>query len=272
MERRKRKMAYNKYGLAYQGGKSVLADDLLSVIPSAENFYDLFAGGCSITHAAILSDKWENVYSNDISDMPLVFKKAVEGFDYNSYLRPVSKEEFNTTSDPIIKYIFSFSTNFKDYALTEKNREIFELFLRFVKNPIENIKLLNYYNGKPVTSYTIVLRQIRHLIHRFNCIDSAKLNITKLDYRAVNIKPNSVIYCDIPYINTGGYGVKFNHQEFYEWVKDKAKEGIEVYFSECSAPSEFTEVWSKDVRFQSTLNGNKGSKNTRTEKLFKYVI
>ena len=189
-------MSYNKYGLSYQGCKSALADDLLSVLPDAENFYDLFAGGCSMTHAAILSGKYKNVYTNDVKDMPLVFKAAVEGFDYEKYVRPVSKEEFNTTDDYLLKYIFSFSTNFKDYVFSDKNKKLYDILIKFVKNPLDNVKKLK---GEGSTGATEPLSNINKLKHRFNCIDSSKLNITKLDYKDVVIKPDSVVYCDIPY-------------------------------------------------------------------------
>ena len=45
--------------------------------------------------------------------------------------------------------------------------------------------------------------------------------------------------------------------------------GYKVYFSEYSAPSEFTEVWSKLVKFKSTINGD-NKNNKRLEKLFTY--
>lgn len=40
------------YGLPYLGSKSKIANDIISLFPPAENFYDLFAGGCAITHVS----------------------------------------------------------------------------------------------------------------------------------------------------------------------------------------------------------------------------
>lgn len=42
------------YGVPYQGSKNSIAEKIINIIPSAENFYDLFAGGCAITHCAML--------------------------------------------------------------------------------------------------------------------------------------------------------------------------------------------------------------------------
>ena len=43
------------YGVPYQGSKSRIAKDIIDQLPTGNRFVDLFAGGCAITHAAILS-------------------------------------------------------------------------------------------------------------------------------------------------------------------------------------------------------------------------
>ena len=48
-----------KFGLPYKGSKSKLAEWVLEHLPSAEHLYDVFAGGCAVTHAALLSDKFK---------------------------------------------------------------------------------------------------------------------------------------------------------------------------------------------------------------------
>ena len=68
------------------------------------------------------------------------------------------------------------------------------------------------------------------------------------DYKAVEIKPNSVIYADIPYISTNTYDgtssvvQPFNHEEFYDWC---CKQNELVLISEYYMPKDrFTKVWS----------------------------
>src|SRR5699024_12114686 len=51
-----------------------------------------------------------------------------------------------------------------------------------------------------------------------------RLNTTNKDYKDLKFKPNSVIYCDPPYKNTEDYGVKFNHDEFYERSEEHTSE------------------------------------------------
>jgi hypothetical protein len=55
-----------------------------------------------------------------------------------------------------------------------------------------------------------------------------QLELTSMDYREVEVLPNSVVYCDIPYFGTVGYG-EFNHKEFFEWA---ATRDFPVYISE----------------------------------------
>jgi len=62
-----------KYGFSFQGSKSKVAEKIIEIIPSSENFYDLFAGGCAITHCVLLSNKWKNIISNDIQNTPSLF-------------------------------------------------------------------------------------------------------------------------------------------------------------------------------------------------------
>lgn len=53
------------YGVPYQGSKNRIAEDIIALLPAGKRFVDLFAGGCAMTHAAILSDKWGRVLCND---------------------------------------------------------------------------------------------------------------------------------------------------------------------------------------------------------------
>jgi DNA adenine methylase len=61
----------------------------------------------------------------------------------------------------------------------------------------------------------------------------------------------ALIYCDGPYKDTTGYGNnEFNYDEYYEWLRNKAKEGHIVLISEYDMPNDFVCVWSKDIRNQ----------------------
>lgn len=85
-------------------------------------------------------------------------------------------------------------------------------------------------------------------------------------YEYLNIPENSVIYCDPPYASTTSYkNVTFNHDEFWQWCRDKVKEGHQVFVSEYNAPDDFDSVLEKKVN--NTLTKDTGSKQG-VEKLF----
>jgi DNA adenine methylase len=78
-----------------------------------------------------------------------------------------------------------------------------------------------------------------------------------------------IIYCDPPYANTTKYkSGGFDHDEFWQWCRDKSKEGHQVFISEYNAPDDFKCIWQKEI--VSSLTKDTGSK-TAIEKLFIYA-
>lgn len=105
-----------KYGVPYQGSKSGIAAKVIGVLPEAKRLYDLFAGGCAISHAALLSGKWELIHANDISGTPRLFLDAVSG-KYKDEKRWISREDFFALkdSDPYVRVCWSFGNNGSSY-------------------------------------------------------------------------------------------------------------------------------------------------------------
>ena len=110
-------------GLPYQGGKSKLADWIIDLFPKATHFYDLFAGGCSISHAALLSGKFEHVHANDITDSVKLFEDALNG-DLDKY----EPERFRTREDffaekntnPLVRIVYSFGNDQATYLYSRE--------------------------------------------------------------------------------------------------------------------------------------------------------
>ena len=92
------------------------------------------------------------------------------------------------------------------------------------------------------------------------------VNFVNSNYNDLEIPPNSLIYCDPPYEGTTKYKDDFNHNEFWDWCREKAKEDHQVFVSEYNAPDDFQCVWEMEVN--SSLTKDTGSKKA-TEKLFK---
>ena len=110
----------SKYGLLYQGSKNKIAEKIIDILPQADNFYDLFAGGCAITHCSLLSGKYKHIYANDICDMPKLFFDAING-KYANEDRWISREEFFANIyDPYIKSTWSFGGIGSSYIYSKK--------------------------------------------------------------------------------------------------------------------------------------------------------
>ena len=105
-------------GIPYKGGKSKLAERIVSIFPHAEHLYDLFSGGCAIAHCALLKNKFPHVHINDINPMmPQAFVKALQG-GFDNEDRWISREDFMRLkdTDPYVAICFSFGNDLKPYC------------------------------------------------------------------------------------------------------------------------------------------------------------
>ena len=105
------------YGLPYAGSKSRIAHWVIDHLPRGRVLIDAFAGGCAITHRALLSQKWQTVIANDINDKyPQLFADAVRG-KYRDERRWISREDFERlkAKDAFVACCFSFGNNLLRY-------------------------------------------------------------------------------------------------------------------------------------------------------------
>ncbi|MCF0243465.1 MAG: DNA adenine methylase [Bacteroidaceae bacterium] len=110
------------YGLPYQGSKSGIARWVVEQMPAAETFVDLFAGGCAVTHAAMLSGKYRRFLVNDVlGDVTQLFIDAVSG-KFDNETRWISREDFFRLkdTDPYIRLMWSFANNQRNYLYSEE--------------------------------------------------------------------------------------------------------------------------------------------------------
>lgn len=107
----------SQYGVPYMGSKNKIAEKLFRHVPTAENFYDLFCGGCAMSHRAIVEGRFKHVYANDLDGRGLhLFIDAAAG-KYRDERRWISREEFFRLkdSDPYVNLCWSFGNNGRDY-------------------------------------------------------------------------------------------------------------------------------------------------------------
>ena len=110
------------YGLSYKGSKSKLAERIVGLFPRAAHFYDLFAGGCAITHCALLKNRFQHIHINDINPMmPQAFVKALQG-GFDNEDRWISREDFFRLkdTDPYVAICFSFGNDLRTYCYSKE--------------------------------------------------------------------------------------------------------------------------------------------------------
>jgi site-specific DNA-adenine methylase len=251
-----------KYGFSYQGSKSTIAQNIINTLPSAENFYDLFAGGCAITHCALESNKWQNVIANDIQNAPSLFLRAIKG-EFKNEKRWISRERFfkEKDKDPYIRWIWSFGNNGQAYLFgrdienLKKEAHIFLFENGYDYTSEKRVKLIKLFKKKYKKDERFELQQLEQLerLERLQQLEQLQQlerpQVLQKDYKKIKIKASSVVYCDIPYNQKKDrkkeyYGITFDTKEFYEWAKTR---DFPVYFSSVSCDDPyFNEVWSKE--------------------------
>ena len=108
------------YGLPYKGSKNKLAPKIFELFPQKKNFYDLFCGGCAMTHYGMLHNKFEKFIINDMNPMcPTLFVYAING-KFKNETRWISREDFLNSNELYVKFCWSFGNNLKSYLYSEE--------------------------------------------------------------------------------------------------------------------------------------------------------
>lgn len=112
------------YGTPYMGSKSRFAAEIVGLLPPAPCLVDIFAGGCAVTHAALLSGKFCRIIANDISDAPQLFIDAANG-KYRDEKRWTSRDDFFALkdTDPYVRLCWSFGNNQREYLYSREVEE-----------------------------------------------------------------------------------------------------------------------------------------------------
>ena len=114
-------MPIRKYGAAYQGSKSKIADEIISKLPARKYFIDAFSGGGALAHCALESGKFEHIIANDLQTKDILEAHFLwtpeQHLEFQK--RWVTKEEFEKTNNLYIKTCWSFSNNRKAYIYSK---------------------------------------------------------------------------------------------------------------------------------------------------------
>ena len=114
-------MPIRKYGAAYQGSKSKIADEIISKLPNKKYFIDAFSGGGALAHCALESGKFESIIANDLQTKDILEAHFLWTPEQHLEFQKkwVTKEEFEKTDNLYIKTCWSFSNNRKAYIYSK---------------------------------------------------------------------------------------------------------------------------------------------------------
>lgn len=228
--------------MVYMGSKNRIAKELIPIITEKlkpnQWYVEPFVGGANMI------DKIEHPYKL--------------GADNNKYLIALLEAVQNGQELPE-------NINKDEYIAVKTNKDNYpDWYVGFVGFVCSfRAKFFGGYSGYYTTKTGI---QRNYIKERINNILKQNLDGIKLvcsSYDALDIPANSIIYCDPPYNGTTKYKDSFDSDAFWQWCRDKAKEGHTVYVSEYNAPEDFKCIWEKKIN--SNLGG---TSKTATEKLF----
>ena len=267
------------YGMPYMGSKSKIAKWIVDMLPAAHTWVEPFAGGCAVTHAAILSGKYKRFIINDITDSAKVFVDAING-KFKNENRWISRSDFLELKDEdaYVRLCFSFGNDQKTYCYSreiEPYKRAFHYAVMFNDfKPFEELgiqlnvsKTFNsdYERRIHIKRHLIAIRKDKHAgylqslerLERLERLQSLeRLQPLQLDYRDVPIPKNDyIVYCDPPYVNTNAYLSSFNHDEFYKWALSIKN----LFISEYEMPEPFKriEMRRKTCTFSALKNDTK---------------
>lgn len=103
------------------GSKNKIAEWVVGHFPEKKHFYDLFAGGCAVTHCAMLKSKFKTFTINDISKMTEFFTDAISG-KYADERRWISREDFSRLkdNDEYVRICWSFGNKGENYLYSKE--------------------------------------------------------------------------------------------------------------------------------------------------------
>ena len=261
-----------RYGLPYSASKNTIAEFVVYNLPRGNRLVDLFAGGCAVTHCAMLSGKYKYFLVNDIGDAPQIFKMAIDG-EFGGYSTVPDRNDFIAEKDDYVQsLIYSFGNNRTSYLWGADIEPVKVEASRMLSAPSQYERRMHYKK---------FLKELDKYIKNDGVIDGEtrkeqglqglqglerleRLEVSKKDYRNVPLYADDIVYADPPYKNTcvccdesGG----FNYSEFEDWLE---KVDIPVYVSEYTCPRGCVELNLTERR--GTMKG--GSSKKTIEKLF----
>lgn len=230
--------------MQYMGSKSKHAKDLLPIILKDHTpdmwYVEPFVGGANMI------DKVD----------PIVAPKRF-GSDFNEYLPELWKAAESGWMPP-------YSLTEDEYKHIKNNKE------SYPKELVAWVGFAISFGGKWFGGYSKNSKGDDYVARAYRSAEKQFPNLKGIKFAHKSVfeltfPKKCTIYCDPPYVGTTAYKDVFDHSKFYDWCRDKHKEGHQVFISEYYMPDDFVCVWEKEVTMKLAKDSNN---DTRVEKLF----
>ena len=234
--------------MKYLGGKTRIAKEILPLIladrKEGQYFVEPFCGGCNVTDK-VLGNRIANDYNEYLIAM---FRGLVSG---EKYPEQIERELYNDVRDCFRSGSDKYNIGFMGWVG----------FMASYRGKFFGGYSGAYWrsDGRHIDSMSEAVRAIAKQIPNLQGVE-----FRSGDYKGLQIPEESIIYCDPPYMGTTGYSDGINHDEFWQWCRERVYDGHKVYISEYQAPDDFITIWEKPI--QNCISLDKKA----TERLFIY--
>jgi len=113
------------YGVPYKGSKNLIAAKLAEAIPGAANFYDLFAGGCAVTHRMMETGRFKRYFANDFNGRSRRSFPPEEHYNMMRTFMPALNKDYNGVVSSLYDsscFVFLPQSNLSGYPQIKSSR------------------------------------------------------------------------------------------------------------------------------------------------------
>ena len=230
------------------GSKARFSKEILLIILKNRKigqwYVEPFAGGMNM-----ICNVDGNRIANDVHlDLIEMWKELVKGWSPNK----ITRNEYLDVKQNQNNYLSCF-VGWVGFNCSYSGK----WFGGFAGETKTKIGTIRDYQAEAISNVTRQAKKLENVIFQNN------------SYHELELPPNSIVYCDPPYEGTTQYNNSFDHNLFWNWVRDISKNGHVVYVSEYNAPEDFECVWSKVAKSSLSANGKIGGSKQSVEKLFR---
>ena len=165
------------------------------------------------------------------------FGNSFRTYAYNSETEPFKKAVhysiFFDDNSLLNNYIDLKNFKYSSGNIKERRLEL-QRFLTVLLNENKIVDTVRKHFNTENNHARSVIESLERLerLQSLESINNCRVHLSNLSYEEVPIENNSVIYCDPPYANTDTYCISFDHEKFYQWLRDCREKNQQVFISE----------------------------------------